>query len=89
MIFIEFCQSNMALWTKSVFEQLGHDPEWSDAEVMESECLGNCEQCFAQPFAIVEGEVVAADTPDALLTEIRAFIKKKEELDRQWRELGF
>jgi len=79
----------MATWTQNIYEELTNNPEWSDVEVIEYSCLGNCEQCVVQPFVIVEGEIVAADNPESLLKEIKEFLKKKEELDRQWRELGF
>ena len=42
-----------------------------------------------KPFVMVEGEIVAASSPEDLLKEIREFLKKKDELDRQWKELGF
>jgi len=79
----------MANGTRYVYEALSEKTEWPDVEVIEYECLGNCEQCAVQPFVMVEGEVVAADSPESLIKEIKEFLKKKEELDRQWRELGF
>ena len=91
MIIIEFCQKNRASWTKKVYEEITQSLDWSDfdLEVMEYDCLGNCSQCSVQPFVMVEGEIVAANSPEDLLKEIREFLKKKEELDRQWKELGF
>lgn len=79
----------MATWTHHVYEELTQKTEWSNVEVIEYGCLGNCEQCTVQPFVMVEGEIVAADSSEDLLREIKEFLKKKEELDRQWRELGF
>lgn len=86
---IEFCRSNLASWTQAVYDQLTSDPEWAEVEVMEYGCLGNCGQCYLQPFAMVDGEMVAAENPDELLDNIRTHIKKKQEEDEKWRELGF
>lgn len=89
MYIIEICQTNKANWTKSLRERMERDFESSGVEMLEYDCLGNCEQCSASPFVIVEGEFVTADCSEALLEEIKSYLKKKEELDRQWRELGF
>lgn len=89
MIMIEFCRSNLASWTQGIYEQLTSDPEWAEIEVIEYGCLGNCGQCYIQPFAMVNGEIVAGIDPDELLDNIRSHIKKKNEEDKMWRELGF
>lgn len=79
----------MAIGSQQAFEELAQNPEWSHVEVMEYDCLGNCEQCRVQPFVMVEGQIVAAERPEFLVEAIREYLKEKEELDRQWRELGF
>lgn len=89
MIMVEFCRSNMDSWTQEVYDELEQNPEWSDVEIIESGCLGYCGQCYIQPIVLVEGDLVVADSPEDLLKEIKKYIKKKQELDQQWRDLGF
>lgn len=89
MIMIDFCRSNLASWTQGVYDQIISDPEWAEVEVMEYGCLGNCGQCYLQPFAMVDGEIVAGKTAEELLDNIRNHIQKKREEDEQWRDLGF
>lgn len=87
---IEFCRANLSNGSGQVRDQLLiPDESIGEVEVMEYECLGNCGQCYLQPFAMVEGTIVAGDTPEELLENIKAFVVKKQEEDRLWREMGF
>lgn len=70
---IEFCTSNLASGTDKVMRELENNPE---LDVVEYGCLGNCGDCFAHPYAMVNGELVDADTPDELLEKIKAIIKE-------------
>ncbi|RXT05742.1 YuzB family protein [Ammoniphilus sp. CFH 90114] len=89
-IMIEFCRANLNTGSEQVKDQLLKNPgDLEDAEVIEYGCLGNCGQCYLEPFAMVEGMIVAGETPEELLNNIRNFVKKKQEEDKQWRELGF
>ncbi|WP_027416347.1 YuzB family protein [Aneurinibacillus terranovensis] len=83
---VEFCVSNLANGTDVVKKAL---EEENEVDVLEYGCLGNCGQCFVQPFALVDGIIVAAATPEALLAAIKEHIKKKQEEDKAWRKLGF
>jgi uncharacterized protein YuzB (UPF0349 family) len=80
---VEFCASNMHHGTDRVMKRLEEDPE---LEVIEYGCLGNCGECYLFPFAIVNGEIVAAETADELFDRIMASIKEqqaeREALDR-------
>src|SRR5690625_1017307 len=60
---IEFCMSNLYGGTMEIKEKL---EENEDYDVIEYGCLGNCGQCYIQPYALVNGEVVAAETADEL-----------------------
>jgi len=64
---IEFCMNNMHHGTNEVMDKLESDPEF---DVIEYGCLGNCGQCFAEPYAMVNGEIVAAETTDELYEKI-------------------
>lgn len=76
---IEFCNSNMHHGTDAVMRELEKSP---DNDVIEYGCLGNCGECYAAPFALVNGETVTADTPVELLHEIERKLKELAELDR-------
>ncbi|WP_127570353.1 YuzB family protein [Paenibacillus xylaniclasticus] len=64
---IEFCASNMHHGTDKIMNKLEQDPDY---EVIEYGCLGNCGECYLFPFALVDGEIVAAETAEQLYDEI-------------------
>ncbi|MDQ0878237.1 uncharacterized protein YuzB (UPF0349 family) [Paenibacillus sp. V4I3] len=72
---IEFCASNMHHGTDKVMKALEQNP---DFDVMEYGCLGNCGQCYMEPYALVNGEIVAAESADALHERILDRIKEIE-----------
>lgn len=65
---IEFCSSNMHHGTDRLMEQYELDP---DVEVIEYGCLGNCGECYLFPFAMVDGEIVSAESVEELEAAIR------------------
>ncbi|MEX1031673.1 MAG: YuzB family protein [Paenibacillaceae bacterium] len=73
---IEFCNSNMALGTDVIMKRL---EENSDYDVIEYGCLGNCGQCYMTPFAMVNGEIITAGTPDELYDNILAWINTPDD----------
>lgn len=72
---IEFCSSNMHHGTDQVMKKLEENPDY---DVIEYGCLGNCGECYLFPFALVNGEIVAAPTADELDEQIMAKIKEIE-----------
>lgn len=46
--------------------------------MIEYGCLGNCGECYVLPFALVNGEIVAASTADELEAAIKDKIKEIE-----------
>ncbi|WP_397376126.1 YuzB family protein [Paenibacillus sp. sptzw28] len=80
---IEFCASNMHHGTDRIMKKLEDNPE---VEVIEYGCLGNCGECYLFPFAMVNGEIVAAEKAEDLLDRIMESIKEqqaeREALDR-------
>lgn len=64
---IEFCTNNMHHGTGQVMSQLEQNPEY---DVLEYGCLGNCGECSLFPFALVNGERIAADTASELYSKI-------------------
>jgi len=76
---IEFCSSNAQHGTDRVMAALEINPEY---DVIEYGCLGNCGECFARPYALLNGEVVAADSAAELHRLILEKIREAEELER-------
>jgi uncharacterized protein YuzB (UPF0349 family) len=72
---VEFCASNMHHGTDRVMRRLEADPE---VEVIEYGCLGNCGECYLFPFALVNGEIVAAETAEQLHDAIMASIQEQQ-----------
>lgn len=68
---IEFCATNLASGTQKALEILEKD---SDLDIVEYGCLSFCGKCSASPFALVNGEVITAETNDELVTKIYKFI---------------
>ncbi len=75
---VEFCASNVSSYTKTVMEALENDLDL-DADVLEYGCLGHCGECYMQPFALVNGDFVTAETPEELLGKIKEKLLKDEE----------
>lgn len=73
---IEFCTNNMHNGTDKVLRLLEANPAF---DVLEYGCLGNCGQCYVEPYAMVDGDIVSADTPDELLEAIERHLAKLEE----------
>ncbi len=73
---IEFCAANMSLGTDQVKDKLELDPDY---DVIEYGCLGNCGQCFYAPYAMVNGEIIAAVSPEELYDKIKEAIATLED----------
>lgn len=71
---IEFCTNNMHHGTDQVMEKLEANMAY---DVIDYGCLGNCGQCFANPYALVNGVYISAETAnelyDKIMEEIAAY----------------
>lgn len=76
---IEFCTNNMHHGTDKIMERLEANPEY---DVIEYGCLGNCGQCYAEPFALVNGEIVFAESAEQLYDRIIAKIQEWEAMNQ-------
>ncbi|KQL46097.1 UDP-N-acetylmuramoylalanine--D-glutamate ligase [Brevibacillus choshinensis] len=76
---VEFCASNVSSYTQSVVDALENDPEL-DVDVLEYGCLGYCGECYMQPFALVNGNLVQAETAEELLTKIKNKLREEDEM---------
>lgn len=70
---IEFCVSNLANGSQRAKEVLEKDP---DFDVIEYGCVGYCGICNNHLFALVNGEVVKAATPEELVQNIYTFVEE-------------
>ncbi|MGG1637283.1 YuzB family protein [Paenibacillus sp. FSL K6-3182] len=72
---IEFCASNMHHGTDRIMQLFEQNDEY---EVTEYGCLGNCGECYLNPFALVEGAIVSADSVDELYDNILKAIEQQK-----------
>jgi len=72
---IEFCTNNMHHGTDALMERLEQNPE---VDVVEYGCLGNCGLCYLYPYAMVNGEVIEAETVEQLSDKIDAILHELE-----------
>lgn len=70
---VEFCVSNIVNGAQESFEKLERDP---NLDVLEYGCLSYCTKCAETLYALVNGEIVEADTPDELTRKVYEFIEE-------------
>lgn len=70
---VEFCMSNLANGSQKTLEALERDP---NIDVLEYGCLSYCTACADSLYALVNGEIVKADTPEELTKKIYQFIEE-------------
>lgn len=64
---VEFCVTNLSQGSDEVYEKLeGRD----DIELLQTGCNSHCELCACTLYALVNEEVVEADTAEELLEKI-------------------
>ncbi|AHN23049.1 DUF1450 domain-containing protein [Lysinibacillus sphaericus] len=68
---VEFCVSNLANGSQKTYEILERDP---NIDVLEYGCLSYCTKCSESFYAIVNGELVEAASPEELTKAIYQFI---------------
>lgn len=69
---VEFCVSNLANGAQETFETLERDP---NIDVLDYGCLSYCTKCDNTFYALVNGEIVEADTPAELTKNIYQYIE--------------
>ncbi|KFZ39681.1 MULTISPECIES: DUF1450 domain-containing protein [Thermoactinomyces] len=72
---VEFCINNLTDEVLAVKNELEKDP---GIDVLEYDCLGNCGICAQGPYALVNGEIVTADSGKELLKKIYEEIEDME-----------
>ena len=71
MAVIKFCENNFSHGTDATVEKL-RLLEGVSVEV--EPCLGHCGDCAVGPYALVDDEMVQADTPDKLFDKIKEML---------------
>ncbi|MFC7439708.1 DUF1450 domain-containing protein [Laceyella putida] len=64
---VEFCINNLTPDVLEIKNKLEQDP---GIDVLEYGCLGNCGICAQGPYAMVNGEVITANSGEELLQKI-------------------
>lgn len=70
---VEFCVSNLANGSQDTFEVLEMDP---NIDVLEYGCLSYCTKCSNSLYALVNGEMVEAETPEELTKKSINLLKR-------------
>ncbi|RIJ63958.1 YuzB family protein [Rummeliibacillus sp. POC4] len=70
---VEFCVSNLANGSQETYEVLEQDP---NVDVLEYGCLSYCTRCSEKLYALVNGDLVEAETPEELTKKIYQFIEE-------------
>jgi uncharacterized protein YuzB (UPF0349 family) len=66
---IKFCENNFSHGTDEIMSKLKEELE--DVNVSADACLGYCGDCAIGPFALVNDELIQADTADELYEAIK------------------
>lgn len=74
---IKFCENNFTYGTEGLSEKL--KAELDDVEVIIESCLGYCSDCANGPYALVDDEVIQADTVEELYEMIEEKLHDAEE----------
>ncbi|MGF7058094.1 DUF1450 domain-containing protein [Brassicibacter mesophilus] len=70
---IRFCENNFGYGTDQILEIL--EEECEDIKIEVYSCMGFCDDCAVSPYALVDGDIVQADTPDDLFEIIKSYIE--------------
>ena len=70
---VEFCVSNLANGAQETFEVLERDP---NIDVLDYGCLSYCTKCADSFYALVNGELVEANSPAELTKAIYKYIEE-------------
>lgn len=70
---IKFCENNFQFGTEEIIPIL--EEEMSNVRIEVHSCIGFCDDCANSPFALIDGEILQADTPEELLDEIKSYLE--------------
>ena len=70
---LSFCENNLSQGTDTVIDMLR--PVLKNAKISVESCLGQCGECAMGLFAMVNDELVTADTTEELYERILEIVK--------------
>jgi uncharacterized protein YuzB (UPF0349 family) len=74
---IEFCQNNLdQFFTEESFSDYNPFLNQKNITYKEFECQSRCKECKQSPYAIINGQFIAADNPAELLKELKKLAEK-------------
>jgi uncharacterized protein YuzB (UPF0349 family) len=73
---IEFCVSNAQHGTDETMRRCAQHPA---VDTIEYGCLGNCGQCYLEPFALVDGVIISDTTAEELFKRIMEAVDAEPE----------
>lgn len=71
---VKFCENNFSYGVEELTKRIEEELDGVNVEV--ESCLGYCGDCSEGPFALVDGELIQADTAEELYDEIKLIIEK-------------
>ena len=72
---IKFCENNFSNGTEEVVDKLKQN--YKNIDINVESCLGYCGECASSPYALVDDELILADSPDKLYNDIVKLISEK------------
>lgn len=73
MVEIKFCENNFSYGTDKLAKEI--EENFKNAEVSIEPCLGYCGDCAVGPYALVNDELVQADTVEELYEKIKQYLR--------------
>jgi uncharacterized protein YuzB (UPF0349 family) len=71
---LDFCNGNLMSFASELLQSLREEhPEWN---ISKYGCLTNCGECSVRPFAILNDDIVAAESVDELRAKLLDAIEK-------------
>lgn len=74
LLLIEVCSGNPAC-TQALFDL---ESEHAHVSVLENDCMSFCDLCATTPYVLIEGEICAAVTPEAVIDKVRYMIQQHD-----------
>lgn len=71
---VKFCENNFSYGVEDLIKRIEEELDGVSLDV--EPCLGYCGDCAEGPFALVDNELIQADSPEELYDEIKLIIEK-------------
>lgn len=72
LVLVEVCDANQACRP----ELFSLESQFSSVDIMETNCMSECDLCAHNPYAFVNGELVEAEHPDTLVEKVKFRIRE-------------